>query len=343
MPVLLVIPLFVLAGVFVAVGLAAANSATSGALTSWITNTLRFVPVFGVAIAEVTLQLTRWVGYKLGQFAEPLVEMAVQWVSSLRLTTIGLWVSGLEAPVEAFRITSALVWHVIPNAIKHATLATVHTVTRLQPIIQRLPGQVVKYIRVSEAQLVRALNHAWPALTHGYLDSWNWLRRHERQIAAAIAATVGGLTIPHVLGRDLPVPWGRTVNQIRRRLRALEGRIAGGVAVAAVTVALTRLGLNWIRCSNVAKAGRGLCRAPAKWLESLIAGLVVVYGVVNIRTLARETYDLLGVGAHEVQKFWTHNVGGLDTNPVLGEAGSLKGWTVDAGYVAPNPTLGDVG
>lgn len=338
----LVIPLFVLAAVFVVYGLSATNKSWADGFTGWLANSWLNVGLLGVVLAQQSLKLAQWVANKLGQLADPLVEMAVQWVSSIRLVTIGLWVSGLEAPVEAFRVTSALVWHVIPNAIKNATLSTVHTVTRIVPIVERLPGRVVKYVRVSEAQLVRALDHAWPALTHGYLDSWNWLRRHERQLAAAIAATAGALTVPGILTHDLPVPFGRTVANIRRLLRRLAAVGSVGFAVAMFTAAISRLGLKWLRCTNVTKAGKAICRAPLGWLENLLAGLVVVYGVVNIRTLARETYDLLGIGAHEVQKFWTGGIGGLDTNPALGEAGSLKGWQVDASYTAPNPSLGDV-
>lgn len=340
--VFLVVPLFVLAGVFVVVGLATANQATSSALVSWVVNTLRFVPVFGVTLAEVTLQLSRWVAHKLGELADPLVEMAVQWVSSLRLVTIGLWVSGLEAPVEAFRITSALVWHFIPNAIKDATLSTVKTVTKVVPVVVQMPGKVVKAAAVTQAQIVRAINAAWPALTHGYLDSWNWLRRHERAIAAAIAATAGGLTLPGIATHGLPIPFGQTVKQIRRRLRALELRSVGLAFAGAVAVALTRLGLHWLKCDNVKKFGRQVCQTPWSALERLLAGLVIVYGVVNIRVLARETYDLMTLGAKEVQKFWGGGVGGIDTNPGLGDVGSVAFLNTAASGAGANPGLGDI-
>lgn len=338
----LVIPLFVLAAVFVTIGLASANKSWADALVGWLSNSWLNVALPITVFAAQALRLSQWVARKLGDLAEPLVAMAIQWVSSLRLVTIGLWVSGLEWPLELFRITSALVWHTIPNAIQAATSSTVRTVSRTVTIIQHLPGVIVRTVAVSEAQIVRALSHAWPALTHGYLDSWNWLRRHERQLAAAIAATAGALTIPGLLAHDLPLPFGRTVAQIRRRLRALERRGVGAIAVGALAATLTRMGLNWVRCSNVAKAGRGICRAPVKWLEGLLAGLVVVYGVVNIRTLAKEVYALTGAGAREVQRFWGGGVAGIEQNPGLGEIGSVAFLNTDAGYTVPNPQLGEV-
>jgi hypothetical protein len=340
--VVLVIPIAVLFAVFVAVGLASTNSSWSNALVSWLSNSwLNFaLPI--TAFAAQTLKLSQWVAKKLGDLADPLIGMVIQWVSSIRLVTIGLWVSGLEAPVEAFRITSALVWHVIPNSVKAWTLSLTRTVSHTVTVVQHLPGVVVRQIAVSQAQIVSALDRAWPQLTHGYLDSWNWLRRHQKAIAAAIAATSGVLAYPPSLIHDLPVPFGRTIAQIRRRLRALENRAVGAVAVAAVAAALTRLGLNWIRCSNVAKVGKGICRAPLGWIESLLAGLVVVYGVVNIRTLAKELYDLAGFGAREVQHFWGGGVSGLSGNPGLGEIGTVAFLNTDASYTSPNPTLGDV-
>jgi hypothetical protein len=340
--VVLVIPIAVLFAVFVAVGLASTNSSWSNALVSWLSNSwLNFaLPI--TAFAAQTLKLSQWVAKKLGDLADPLIGMVIQWVSSIRLVTIGLWVSGLEAPVEAFRITSALVWHVIPNSVKAWTLSLTRTVSHTVTVVQHLPGVVVRQIAVSQAQIVSALDRAWPQLTHGYLDSWNWLRRHEKGLAAAIAATAGGLTIPGILTHGLPIPFGETVKQIRRRLRALDRRFAIAAFTGLVATSLARLGLNWLRCSNVAKVGKGVCRAPLGWIESLLAGLVVVYGVVNIRTLAKELYDLVGTGARDVQRFWGGGVGGGNTNPALGEIGTVRFLNTDASYTSPNPQLGDV-
>jgi hypothetical protein len=340
--VLLVLPVVMVAIIFGWIALQALNNALSTAIVKWLANSWLNVGLLGVVLASQVAKLTRWIAHEIAAAADPYLEAGVRWISSLHLVTVGLWASGLEAPLELFRITSALVWKVIPNQIRAATESVLRTVAAEVLKVRAIPGQIVKVVNASEAQIVRAIDQAWPALTHGYLDSWNWLRRHEKALAGAIAATAGVLAYPPSLIHDLPVPFGRTVAQIRRWLRHLSRREGLGVFAAATAAALTYLGLGWLKCWNVKQVGKKVCSTPLTSLMHLLEGLAVVLGVVNIKVLAQQTYALMGEGIGEIQHFWGHDLKRAPTSGNLGDSGAPKFLNTAATIDYPNPKLGDV-
>ena len=112
-------------------------------------------------------------------------------------------------------------------------------------------------------------------------------------------------------------PWERTIeldlSKLRARVKSLEDeasklyeRVKGittvplvAAAAAVVAVALTSLGLNWIRCRNVKGIGRSLCGAlGADLLALLEAGLVLSLvadplALAKAGIVAEETLDSL--------------------------------------------------
>jgi hypothetical protein len=59
-----------------------------------------------------------------------------------------------------------------------------------------------------------------------------------------------------------------------------------GVFTGAVAWALTRLGGGWIRCANWRKFGKAICRMPSSAFDALLAALLAVIVLENIRTIA---------------------------------------------------------
>jgi putative intracellular protease/amidase len=108
--------------------------------------------------------------------------------------------------------------------------------------------------------------------------------RHGKVLAAAGAIAI-------------PVGWGalrgRTRNLedalagVRRRLRALERKGVGVIAVAGVVAALAKIGATFIRCTNVKRTGRHLCGMDAGLLDALLLGTYAIVGGVSIVDLAR--------------------------------------------------------
>lgn len=121
-------------------------------------------------------------------------------------------------------------------------------------------------------------------------------------------ATTGAVAIP---GWVIHLPRRvRTLERDRahlwRRLRALERYAGAAGAVALFTAALARLGLKWIRCRNVTKAGRAVCRTDASLLESLLGDTLAIVGVISVVEFANgllaiedEAVKILGAGIRE--------------------------------------------
>lgn len=88
------------------------------------------------------------------------------------------------------------------------------------------------------------------------------------------------VSLTHTLERD--IGWARTrIGHLERtakidgrRLARLEHRLGLASFTALVGVALSRLGLRWLRCANVGRAGKALCGSPMGWLDDLLNLLV---------------------------------------------------------------------
>jgi hypothetical protein len=108
----------------------------------------------------------------------------------------------------------------------------------------------------------------------------------KRMVAAAIAAAVGtaipGFHIPHRVGQ-LERDW----SGIKRRLRKLERAAGATGAVALFVAALAKLGLKWLRCKNVTKAGKAVCSADTQWLTSLLGDALVIASVISVVEFAK--------------------------------------------------------
>lgn len=115
-----------------------------------------------------------------------------------------------------------------------------------------------------------------------------YVRRHGRAwVVAAIAAAFPGVLVLPKLRRDIGALW-KWRPHVNIRLRKLERAVVGAGAATLVTGALARLGLKWLRCSNVTKAGRGICRMDANLLESLLLGGLAISGAVSVVEFAKD-------------------------------------------------------
>jgi hypothetical protein len=103
-------------------------------------------------------------------------------------------------------------------------------------------------------------------------------------IRRIVAATAGALALPgwviHLPRRirSLEREW----HNVWRRIRKLEWYVTAAGAAALFTAALARLGLKWLRCSNVTKAGRAVCSTEGNLLESLLGDVLLVVGLVSV-------------------------------------------------------------
>lgn len=127
-------------------------------------------------------------------------------------------------------------------------------------------------------------------------------------VVRVVRATAGAVAIPPWVIR---LPWRighveRQLPGVWRRLRRLEKYLGATGAVALVTAAIAKLGLQWIRCANVTKAGRAACRTDGSLLDSLLADTLAIVSVMSVvefadelRAIEEEALRILAAGIRE--------------------------------------------
>ena len=115
---------------------------------------------------------------------------------------------------------------------------------------------------------------------------------------ANLRAVAGALD--HVIEWDLPSLRART-KAIEQRLGRLADRLKGGAkplvglaATALVVGVLRRIGLNWLRCSNVKKVGRRICGLDPSTIEGLLADTLAIVGTVSLLEFIRDAQAVEG-------------------------------------------------
>jgi hypothetical protein len=78
------------------------------------------------------------------------------------------------------------------------------------------------------------------------------------------------------------------VANLGKRLKKAEKALAVGASAALVLTALKRMGLGWLRCSNVTKTGKRLCGLDSGLLDALLIGTTLFVGGISLREFAKE-------------------------------------------------------
>ncbi len=288
MALVVVVPLLaVLFAIFV-IGTATISQQLSAGITGWLKDAGAVARFFGGPTVALTVKLARWITHKTGAV----------WVDAERLLVA--WFSGLYQ-WAALAIGQALLWpryvwetqwwvltKAIPNALRAALRGvhgTVVTVTKVLPKIERT---VVKLPRLSKALAAALVSAAVAKWIHPYLSMLRWLRSHFHALTKAI-------------NHALPLPTVPSIPNLWKRVRALEKKLAVPVGLGIVAAALARLGLGWIRCNKVRKAGRSICGIDDSLLDELLLGTTAIFGVLSVVEFAKglqaiegEAVDLMG-------------------------------------------------
>jgi hypothetical protein len=123
----------------------------------------------------------------------------------------------------------------------------------------------------------------------------------------ALEAKVARLS--HAAGHAIASPFpriGRLEREVAnqgRRIKSAEKALALGASAALVWTALRRLGLGWLRCSNVTKTGKAVCGMDARLLESLLFDALALTVAFNLRTFAEELQDVTKEAADLIHRF----------------------------------------
>lgn len=296
MPLLLVGGLAILLTAFVAYGMVFLHRSVGGGFVGWlgsqITDTIKAVPWIG----EQVVKLTAWLSHAVGSTFTQVEWHAVNWLSGLAdyLDYTGESIAGIMYDLKASVVW--LVEHEIPRLIKAIPTEVGKAVHYVTTRVVHIERTIVKLPGLTKAQIRAAVAVAIPGIIAHDLPYFDWLRKHlkalERVISGAGGAVIGGL---------LHLP--RDLIGIRKRLGRLEKIIAGSLGVTLVVAALTKLGLNWIRCNNWRRVGREVCAADPSLISELFGRGITAAVVVDFRQivkLAQSVETVTAQGVHDV-------------------------------------------
>jgi hypothetical protein len=275
------VALIALLALFVAYGFSQLARGQAGGFLGWLEGVAITASGVGLFVTKQILRLTSWLTHELGKHYQQIEHVGVQWVAGLSQY---LKLMAQATVPWAFTLSQALYWLVrseIPRLLRALPTRVERVVKSVGKEVTVIRKTVYKFPKLSKAQVQAALAAVLPASLLGDFALLRWIRNHFTAIrhAAAHAGEIA-LPLPRIITRDLPVPWGRTITQIRKRLHRLEGLF--GVTVLATAMAGV-LGLpNW-RCltrGNIGKTARALCGLPANILNDFL-GLLIDFLVIN--------------------------------------------------------------
>lgn len=217
-------------------------------------------------------------------------------------STLGQWINQSEHAFHKFLLWQAYVLTKTGDeiaALAHDTwqaLSIVHAKT--QPAkIQAAAAPAVKAATATLPRVVVKLDSRVPAL--------------EREIAATnakVTALQHSIALPHSIAIPRTLP---KVGSLERDLKWVKGELgklkwavpfAGVLGLGAAL--LSKLGLNWTRCSNVNKTGKQLCGMNTSLLESLLADTLLIVGTVSLVEFAEGMQGITGEIVGPIRAFW---------------------------------------
>jgi len=169
--------------------------------------------------------------------------------------------------------------------------------TLLGLIASYLPGfATLNMIRTTVGELRRLVHAAQRIGVHALTQTVTITRTIRRTVVADAFPRLRTVErdLGRVVHRDLPrvrareAELGREITNLWKWTRS-HALVAGSVAFAgAVALALSRLGLGWVRCSKVGRAGKTLCGMDDSLLESLLADTLAIVGTVSLIEFIRD-------------------------------------------------------
>lgn len=251
---------------------------------SWFQKFVENVPLFaGLFSLEQVIQLDRWVTNKLGHVRESVEHVGVKWLAALSfyVYVMGYW--STYWPVALKNTVEHLIHRTIPRAINARTKPIQKRIDVAEAQAKAAAGTAhttVKY--VTHAPTTKAVTQI-ERVAMPHAKEWEWLHKHWKAVTAAV---LGAAALPTTAAIDhpatLPVPFGQTVKQIRRRLHRVEA-LLGVTAFAAVLSQVLGVRVSCLKPGgNIGKTARRLCGLPTHWLNDVLGLLADFYVLENL-------------------------------------------------------------
>jgi hypothetical protein len=96
----------------------------------------------------------------------------------------------------------------------------------------------------------------------------------------------------------------RDVSNLEKWVSSHRKTLTEAGIVALVAAAVSRLGINWTRCSNSKKYGKRVCGMDPALLDSLLADTLLILGTVSLVEFAEGMQTVVGDAESQIRRFW---------------------------------------
>lgn len=261
-------------------GLAFTQHSQSSGFLNWLKGQAVDIAKFTVWATEQVVPLTSFILHEVGHAFNTVYSKAAKWIGGLEnyiQMTGGAFVN-LGLALNDW--SKWLVNHYVPSLVHGVTRPVTRIVHGTTVRVVKIERTIVKVPGLTKAAVRAAIAVALPGLIARDIPYFDWLKKHlktlERLIAAGAAGVVG-TAIPKIT--DLV--------GIRKRLGKLEKIGATSFVAGAVAVAMARLGVSWIRCTNWKRLGRGVCAMPSELVSLLLGAAVSAMTLIELCNIAR--------------------------------------------------------
>jgi hypothetical protein len=280
-----VIPLAILLALMVSYGLAVSSRPVSGGFVKWLADKFVNIPLIGGFSVAQVLRLDRYLTQALGKHFQAVSRAGVLWVATLAnyVYVVGYWT--LYWPVELLHVVHWLVKQEIPRAINARTKPIAKSAANAQAQAKSAASTAHTTTKIVKGTSTTKTVTKIQRVAMPHAKEWEWIHNHWHALTHAVT---GAIAI------DLPVPFGRTIKDIKARLRRLEKAGAVGLGIGAVALALSRLKLGFLRCSNFGKFGRRTCGMDTNLLDSLLLDTLAIFSVISVVEFAKGLQEIEG-------------------------------------------------
>lgn len=269
------------------IGLSAVGSAFKD-VDSWVLNAIGSGITWSEKGLHAVLGAMTWL---LQQMAEEIAGLAEDVAKAHRIL-IGSTIPGaIHAVTDPIWRELGAIEQRFTNALAQPAQVIHRTTDVIAPGLKALEGQV----NALEAKVVALGAAASSAVSH--------------------APSITIIRKPGVIGSDI----SRGLDSLWKRVREF-GRIltpAGILGLAAGAV-LSGLGLSWLKCRNVENTAKKLCGTNVHTLDSLLAGLLSIFGLVSLVEFAHFLQPAAKELGTEVTHFWRADVQGVGRDRQVG-------------------------
>lgn len=238
--------------------------------------------VLGSAISHTEYawhKLLSWNAYVLTKTGDEIANVSYSLLEWAHIVRRDISPAAIRAATKPF-ITSYVGTVTVPTVtavpkVKHAAAATAATEAELAALRREVAA-----LRASVASL--------PAVS-------------TPEVAPAVAVPVPlpvPRRIPGLADVEHGLEWAR--GQVGKLAKL--GTVAGIIGLVGASIA--RLGLPWLKCSRVDRAGRALCGMDQSLLESLLADALLIAGTVSLVEFAEGMQGITAEVAPMIRTFW---------------------------------------